>query len=59
MKYPQVRAQILKDVLSLPRESKPVFDIRYLGQTNEQQLHFKVLPIGELHGEADSIQTSL
>jgi hypothetical protein len=59
MKYPQVRAEILKDDLSLPRESKPVFDKRYLYQTNEQQLHFKVKPISELHGQIDSIQTSL
>jgi hypothetical protein len=42
MKYPHVRAENLKDDLSLPRESKPVFDKSYLGQTNEQQLHFKV-----------------
>ncbi len=30
-----------------------------MGQTNEQQLHFNKWPISELHGEVDSIQTSL
>jgi hypothetical protein len=42
MKYPHVRAAFLKDDLSLPRGSKPFFDKRDLGQTNEQQRHFKV-----------------
>ncbi len=32
---------------------------RDLGQTNEQQRHFNRYPISELHGEVDSIQTSL
>jgi hypothetical protein len=30
-----------------------------MGQTNEQQRHFNEGPISELHGEIDSIQTSL
>jgi hypothetical protein len=32
---------------------------RDMGQTNEQQRHFNEWPISELHGEVDSIQTSL
>jgi hypothetical protein len=32
---------------------------RDLGQTNETQRHFNEWPISELHGEVDSIQTSL
>jgi hypothetical protein len=30
-----------------------------MGQTNEQLRHFNDWPISELHGEVDSIQTSL
>jgi hypothetical protein len=30
-----------------------------MGQTDEQQRHFKQWPISELYGELDSIQTSL
>jgi hypothetical protein len=30
-----------------------------MGQTNEQWRHVKELPISELHGQVDSIQTSL
>jgi hypothetical protein len=30
-----------------------------MGQTNEQQRHFNEWLIGEMHGEVDSIQTSL
>ncbi len=33
-------ADSLKDDWSLPKRSKPVFDKRGLGQTNEQQRHF-------------------
>ncbi len=36
-----------------------VFVKRDMGQTNERQRHFNEWPISELHGEVDSIQTSL
>jgi hypothetical protein len=39
--------------------SKPVFYKRDFRSTDEQQRHFNEQPISELHGEVDSIQTSL
>ncbi len=51
-------ADSLKDDWSLSRRSKLVFVERDMGQTNEQQHHFNEWPIGELHGEVYSIQTS-
>jgi len=41
------------------REVKTGFWLRDFGQANEQQRHFNDSPISELHGEADSIPTSL
>jgi hypothetical protein len=38
---------------------KTGFCQRGLGQTNEQQCHFNLLLIGDLHGEIDSIQITL
>jgi len=38
---------------------KTGFCQRDLGQTNKQQCHFNLLLISDLHGEIDSIQTTL
>jgi hypothetical protein len=38
---------------------KTGFCHRNIGQTNEQQRHINELPISELLGEVDSIQTGL
>jgi hypothetical protein len=45
------RADSLKDDRTLLRRSKPLFDKRDFGPTNEQQRHFNELPISDLHGE--------
>jgi hypothetical protein len=52
-------ADSLKDDSFLPSWSKLIFANRGMGQTTEQQDHFNEWPISELHGEVDSIHTSL
>jgi hypothetical protein len=52
----------LKDDWSLLKGLKLVFvkwDMAHMGQATDQWRHFNERPISELHGEVDSIQTSL
>ncbi len=59
-KYPRISGAAAKEaVLSQTGAWSMTQILSDFGQTNQRQRHFNEQPIRELHGEVDSIQTSL